>query len=90
MFNFFKMKSWERQEYVADWFGLKSWSHFFYEARILPKFKPHIHGYVYDWVEEKIKPAYWIKDKSGSIIPWAHFDKSTVMCVTMDDWLNHV
>lgn len=90
MFDFFKMESWERKEYIADWFGLKSWLHFFYKARILPKFRPHIHGYVYDWEEEKVKPAYWIKDKSGFIIPWAHFDKGVVMCATMDDWQKHI
>ena len=90
MFNFFKMADWERKEYIADWFGLKSWLHFFYEARVLPKFRPHIHGYVYDWEEEKIKPAYWIKDKNDSIIPWAHFDKNTIMCCQMEEYLNHI
>ena len=84
-----KMSPQERKEYIADWFGLKSWLHFTYEARILPKFREHIFGYVYDWTEGTIKPAYWVRDRKGNIIPWAHFDKSTVMCVTMDEWLNH-
>jgi hypothetical protein len=84
------MERQERKEYIVDWFGLKSWLHFTYVVRILPIFRPHVHGYVYDWVEEKIKPAYWIKDKNDFIIPWAHFDKSTIMCCTMDEYLNHV
>ena len=89
MFDFFKMSKEEKKEYIADWFGLKSWSRFTWEARILPLFREHIYGYVYDWREGVIKPAYWVRDKRGYIIPWAHFDKSTVMCATMDEWLQH-
>ena len=57
---------------------------FILEARIYPLWRKRYYGQVYDWLDEKIKPAYWIKDKKGRWIHWAHFNKHTVMCCTPD------
>lgn len=67
------------------WKNLKIDIRFIYQARLRPMYAHKVWGYVYDWTDGKVKQAYWVHDRKGNIIPWAHFDKHAIMCCYPED-----
>ena len=76
---------------IKDWIDyLYTNVHFILEARIYPLWRKRYYGPMYDWLDEKVKTAYWIKDRNGEWIGWAHFDKNAIMCCTPDTAMDSI
>ena len=54
---------------------------FIFKTQILPMFTKHYYCTFYDWMDETYKTGWFIRDIKGNMIPWVHFDKSSLICL---------
>lgn len=54
---------------------------FIYKTKIYPKHTKHYWCKFHYWLTDTEKEGWYVLDKRGDMIPWVHFDQSSLICL---------